>query len=41
MSITVRGEDFSSNLAHKDLLEILYLRVSDDDLCFNAGLFAL
>lgn len=41
VSIIVCGEDFSSNLAHKDLLEILYLRVPDDYFCSNAGLFAL
>lgn len=41
VSITVCGEDFSSTLAHKDLLEILYLRVPDDYFCLNTGLFAL
>ena len=39
MSITVCGEDFSSNLAHKDLLEISYLRVPDDYFCWDTGLF--
>lgn len=33
MSIIVCGDDFSLNLAHKDLLEMLYLQVPDDYFC--------
>lgn len=39
MSIIVCGEDFSSNLAHKDLLEISYLRIPDNYFCSDSLLF--